>query len=154
MKERRKTPKTRKANIMSKITNAIALSIAIENLSGIPTLNDAQGLNQISDEEKTAVIERLTAMFDSTVKRAESAKNRERKPTPKEIAAQAENAKLIDATFEEMSKHPDFLFECKVIADVMSVSIPKMAHVLASLVSNGKVERIEGKKPNFKVKGE
>ena len=138
---------------MTKITNAIALSIAIENLSGIPTLNDAQGLNQISDEEKTAVIERLTAMFDSTVKRAESAKNRER-PTPKEIAAQAENAKLIDATFEEMSKRPDFLFECKGIADTMGVSVPKMARVLAFLVSAGKVERIEGKKPNFKVKGE
>lgn len=139
---------------MSKITNAIALSIAIENLSGIPTLNDAQGLNQISDEEKVAVIERLTAMFDSTVKRAENAKNRERKPTPKEIAAQAENAKLIGATFEEMSKRPDFLFECKGIADAMGVSVPKMARVLAFLVSAGKVERIEGKKPNFKVKGE
>lgn len=139
---------------MSKITNAVALSIAIENLSGIPTLNDAQGLNQISDEEKTAVIERLTAMFDSTVKRAESAKNRERKPTPKEIAAQAENAKLIDATFEEMSKRPDFLYECKGIADTMGVSVPKMARVLGFLVSAGKVERIEGKKPNFKVKGE
>ena len=139
---------------MTKITNAIALSIAIENLSGIPALNDAQGLNQISDEEKAAVIERLTAMFDSTVKRAENAKNRERKPTPKEIAAQAENAKLIDATFEEMSKRPDFLFECKGIADAMSVSVPKMARVLAFLVSAGKVERIEGKKPNFKVKGE
>ena len=139
---------------MTKITNAVALSIAIENLSGIPTLNDAQGLNQISDEEKVAVIERLTAMFDSTVKRAENAKNRERKPTPKEIAAQAENAKLIDATFEEMNKRPDFLFECKGIADAMGVSVPKMARVLAFLVSAGKVERIEGKKPNFKVKGE
>ena len=139
---------------MTKITNAIALSIAIENLSGIPALNDAQGLNQISDEEKAAVIERLTAMFDSTVKRAENAKNRERKPTPKEIAAQAENAKLIDATFEEMSKRPDFLFECKGIADAMSVSVPKMARVLAFLVNAGKIERIEGKKPNFKVKGE
>ena len=139
---------------MTKITNAIALSIAIENLAGIPTLNDAQGLNQISDEEKTAVIERLTAMFDSTVKRAESAKSREHKPTPKEIAAQAENAKLIDATYEEMSKRPDFLFECKGIADTMGVSVPKMARILTKLVEANKVERIEGKKPNFKVKGE
>ena len=154
MKRTRKSPKNQKGNTMSKITNAVALSIAIENLSNIPTLNDAQGLNQISDEEKAAVIERLTAMFDSTVKRAESAKNRERKPTPKEIAAQAENAKLIDATFEEMSKRPDFLYECKGIADTMGVSVPKMARVLSFLVSAGKVERIEGKKPNFKVKGE
>ncbi len=140
---------------MTKITNAIALSIAIENLSNIPTLNDVQGLNQISDEEKTAVIERLTAMFDSTVRRAEKSKERDRKPTPKEIKAQEENAKLIDATFEEMSKRPDFLYECKMLADAMEVSTPKMAHVLAFLVNCGKIERIEGKKPNFKiVKGE
>lgn len=137
-----------------KMTNAIALSIAIANLSTIPTLNDAQNLNQISDKEKDAVIERLTAMFDTTVKRAESAKNRERKPTAKELAAQAENAKLIDATYAEMSKRPDYLFECKGIADTMGVSVPKMARVLSFLVAAGKVERIEGKKPNFKVKGE
>ena len=139
---------------MSKITNAIALSIAIENLTGIPTLNDAQGLNQISDEEKTAVIERLTAMFDSTVKRAESAKNRERKPTAKELAAKEETAKIAEQTFTVMSERPDFLFECKMLADSVGVSTPKMARVLASLVEVGKVERIEGKKPNFKVKGE
>lgn len=139
---------------MSKITNAIALSIAIENLSSIPTLNDAQGLNQISDEEKAAVIERLTAMFDSTVKRAESAKNRERKPTAKELAAKEETAKIAEQTFTIMSERPDFLFECKMLADSVGVSTPKMARVLASLVEVGKVERIEGKKPNFKVKGE
>ena len=139
---------------MSKITNAIALSIAIENLSSIPTLNDAQGLNQISDEEKAAVIERLTAMFDSTVKRAESAKNRERKPTAKELAAKEETAKIAEQTFTVMSERPDFLFECKMLADSVGVSTPKMARILASLVEVGKVERIEGKKPNFKVKGE
>lgn len=139
---------------MSKITNAIALSIAIENLTNIPTLNDAQGLNQISDEEKTAVIERLTAMFDSTVKRAESAKNRERKPTAKELAAKEETAKITEQTFSVMSERPDFLFECKMLADTVGVSTPKMARILASLVEVGKVERIEGKKPNFKVKGE
>lgn len=139
---------------MSKITNAVALSIAIENLTGIPTLNDAQGLNQISDEEKAAVIERLTAMFDSTVKRAESAKNRERKPTAKELAAKEETAKIAEQTFVVMSERPDFLFECKMLADTVGVSTPKMARILASLVEVGKVERIEGKKPNFKVKGE
>ena len=139
---------------MTKITNAIALSIAIENLTGIPTLNDAHGLNQISDEGKTAVIERLTAMFDSTVKRAESAKNRERKPTAKELAAKEETAKIAEQTFSVMSERPDFLFECKMLADTVGVSTPKMARILASLVEVGKVERIEGKKPNFKVKGE
>lgn len=139
---------------MTKITNAIALSIAIENLTNIPTLNDAQGLNQISDEEKTTVIERLTAMFDSTVKRAESAKNRERKPTAKELAAKEETAKIAEQTFSVMSERPDFLFECKMLADTVGVSTPKMARILASLVEVGKVERIEGKKPNFKVKGE
>lgn len=139
---------------MTKITNAIALSIAIENLSGIPTLNDAQGLNQISDEEKNAVIERLTAMFDSTVKRAETAKNRERKPSAKEIAAKEETAKIAEQTFAVMSERPDFLFECKMLAESVGVSTPKMARILASLVEVGKVERIEGKKPNFKVKGE
>ena len=140
---------------MTKITNAIALSIAIENLSNIPTLNDAQGLNQISDEEKTGVIEGRTAMFDSTVRSAKKTKERDLKPKPKEIKAQEENAKLINATFEEMSKRPDFLYECKMLADAMEVSTPKMAHVLAFLVNSGKVERIEGKKPNFKiVKGE
>lgn len=139
---------------MTKITNAVALSIAIENLIGIPTLNDAQGLNQISDEEKDAVIERLTKMFDTVVKRAEAAKNRERKPTPKELAAQAENEKLVNATYAEICKRPDFLYECKMLADTMYVSTPKMARVLATLVEQGKVERIEGKKPNFKMKGE
>lgn len=137
-----------------KITNAIALSIAIANLSTIPTLNDAQNLNQISDEEKDAVIERLTAMFDTTVKRAETAKNRERKPSAKELAAKEENAKLATATFEHMSERPAFLFECKTLAEDMGVSTPKMARILAGLVEDGKVERIEGKKPNFKVKGE
>ena len=154
-KDKEQVLKTRKATIMTKITNAIALSIAIENLSNISTLNDAQGLNQISDEEKIAVIERLTAMFDSIVKRAEKSKERDRKPTPKEIKAQEENAKLIDATYTEMNKRPDFLYECKMLADTMEVSTPKMAHVLAFLVNCGKVKRIEGKKPNFQiVKGE
>jgi len=139
---------------MTKITNAIALSIAIENLADVPTLNDAQGLNQISEEEKNAVIERLTAMFNSTVKRAETAKTRERKLTPKEIAAQNERKELADATFNRMVERPDFLYECKGLADIMEVSTPRMARILADLVEQGKVERIEGKKPNFKVKGE
>ena len=138
-----------------KITNAFALSVAIANLSNdANALYDNLGVNILSDEDKDAVIERLNKMLETTVKRAESAKTRERKPTPKEIAAQAESAKLIDATFEEMSKRPDFLYGCKGIADTMGVSVPKMAHVLGFLVSAGKVERIEGKKPNFKVKGE
>ena len=74
---------------------------------------------------------------------------------PKEIKAQEENAKLIDATFAHMNERPDFLYECKMLADEMGVSTPKMAHVLGFLVNCGKVKRIEGKKPNFQiVKGE
>ena len=141
-----------------KITNALALSVAIANLSttvdGGAVLYDNNGVNQLSDEDSRAVVERLSKMLETVVNRAEAAKTKERKPTAKEIAAQAETAKLINATFEEMSKRPDFLYECKGIADTMGVSVPKMARVLAFLVNAGKVERIEGKKPNFKVKGE
>lgn len=143
---------------MSKITNANALAIAITNLT-METAEDAviydrDGVTPLSDEETAAVIERLTAMFDTAMKRAETAKNRERKPTAKELAAKEENAKLATATFEHMSERPAFLFECKTLAEDMGVSTPKMARILATLVEDGKVERIEGKKPNFKVKGE
>lgn len=140
---------------MTKITNAVALSIAIANLSSIPTLNDAMGVNQISNEEKDAVIERLSKMIESIVRHAENAKNRERKPTPKELKAQTERQELTTATFNEMNKWPDRLYECKQLAEIMYVSTPKMARILADLVEQSKVRRIEGKKPNFQiVKGE
>ena len=141
-----------------KITNATALASAIANLTMTvndgATLYEGNGVNQFSLEESKEIVNRLTAMLESTIKRAESSKNRERKPTAKELAQKAETAELINRTFDEMSNHPNFLYECKSIADTMGVSVPKMARVLASLVADGKVERIEGKKPNFKVKGE
>ena len=141
-----------------KITNAIALASAIVNLTMTTddgaVLYEGNGINQFSLEESREVIDRLTKMLESTIKRAESSKNRERKPTAKEIAIQEGNARLAQITFEKMSEHPNFLYECKSIADTMGVSVPKMARILATLVADGKVERIEGKKPNFKVKGE
>ena len=137
----------------TKITNTYALSVAIQNLANTG-LYDVNGVNQLSDEDCASVIERLEKMVETNVKRAETAKTRERKPTAKELVAKEETAKLVAKTFEEMTAHPNFLYECKSIAETMGVSTPKMARVLASLVADGKVERIEGKKPNFKVKGE
>ena len=141
-----------------KITNTVALASAIANLTMTTddgaVLYEGNGVNQFSLEESREVIDRLTKMLESTIKRAETAKNRERKPTAREIDAREENAKLAQATFEKMSEQPNFLFECKGIADTMRVSVPKMARILAALVADGKVERIEGKKPNFKVKVE
>ena len=136
-----------------KMTHTYALSVAIRNLS-TSGLYDPQGVNILSEEDCAAVIADLEKMFDTTVKRAESAKNREHKPTPKEIAAKEETAKIAEQTFTVMSERPDFLFECKMLAETVGVSTPKMARILASLVEVGKVERIEGKKPNFKMKGE
>ena len=141
-----------------KITNAIALASAIVNLTMTTddgaVLYEGNGINQFSLEESREVIDRLTKMLESTIKRAESSKNRERKPTAKELAIQEGNARLAQITFEKMNEYPNFLYECKSIADTMGVSVPKMARILATLVADGKVERIEGKKPNFKVKGE
>ncbi len=141
-----------------KITNATALASAIANLTMTvndgATLYEGNGVNQFSLEESKEIVNRLTAMLESTIKRAESSKNRERKPTAKEIAIREGNARLAQITFEKMNEHPNFLYECKSIADTMGVSVPKMARILATLVADGKVERIEGKKPNFKVKGE
>ncbi len=136
-----------------KITNTYALSIALQNLANTG-LYDVNGVNQLSDEDCASVIERLEKMIETNVKRAETAKTRERKPTAKELVAKEETAKLTENTYVEMSAHPNFLYECKGIAETMGVSTPKMARILASLVADGKVERIEGKKPNFKVKGE
>lgn len=125
-----------------KMTHSTALTQAIALLSSDTT-------------DHSEIIQHLTAVRDSLDKRAEKAKSRERKPSPKEIAAQAETARLVEATFEHMSERPDFLFECKPLGEEMSVSTPKMARVLGFLVAAGKVKRIEGKKPTFQVvKGE
>ena len=141
-----------------KITNIVALATAIANLTMTTddgaVLYEGNGVNQFSLEESREVINRLTAMLETAVKRAESSKNRERKPTAKQIAAKAETVELAERTFKEMSDHPNFLYECAGIAETMGISTAKMARVLAILVADGKVERIEGKKPNFKVKGE
>lgn len=126
-----------------KMTHSVALSMAIALL------------NSDTSADRSEIVEHLEALRASLDKRAEHAKERDRKPTPKEIKAQEENAKLIDATFAHMNERPDFLYECKMLADEMGVSTPKMAHVLGFLVNCGKVKRIEGKKPNFQiVKGE
>ena len=141
-----------------KITNAIALATAYTNLSMTvnngATLYGRDGVMLLSHEESREVLEHLCAMLETAIKRAETAKNRERKPTAKQILAKMETVELAERTFKEMSDHPNFLYECAGIAETMGISTAKMARVLASLVADGKVERIEGKKPNFKVKGE
>ena len=141
-----------------KITNAIALATAYTNLSMTvnngATLYGRDGVMLLSHEDSREVLERLFNMLETAIKRAESSKNRERKPTAKQIAAKAETVELAERTFKEMSDHPNFLYECAGIAETMGISTAKMARVLAILVADGKVERIEGKKPNFKVKGE
>jgi len=125
-----------------KMTHSIALSQAIALLSSDST-------------DRSEIIEHLEALRASLDKRAQRSKDTDRKPTPKELKAQAERQELMTATFNEMNKRPDFLYECKMLADTMYVSTPKMAHILADLVEQGKVKRIDGKKPNFQiVKGE
>ena len=141
-----------------KITNAIALATAYTNLSMTvnngATLYGRDGVMLLSHEESQEVLKHLFSMLASAIKRTETAKNYERKPTAKQIAAKAETIELAERTFKEMSDHPNFLYECAGIAETMGISTAKMARVLAVLVADGKVERIEGKKPNFKVKGE
>ena len=125
-----------------KMTHSVALSQAIALLSSDST-------------DRTEIIEHLTALRATLDKRAEHSKGVERKPSKAQIAARAETAKLIDATFDKIVEQPDYLFECKPLAETMGVTTPKMAHVLAALVEQGKVKRIEGKKPTFQmVKGE
>lgn len=125
-----------------KMTHSIALSQAIALLSSDST-------------DRSEIIEHLEALRASLDKRAQRSKDTDRKPTPKELKAQAERQELMTATFNEMNKWPDRLYECKQLAEIMYVSTPKMAHVLGFLVNCGKVKRIEGKKPNFQiVKGE
>lgn len=124
------------------MTHATALSMAIALLASDTT-------------DHSDIIDHLTALRDSLDKRAEKAKSRERKPSAKQIAQREESAKLADATFTVMVEKPDFLYECKPLAEQMGVTTPKMAHLLAALVEQGKVKRIEGKKPTFQVvKGE
>ena len=125
-----------------KMTHSIALSQAIALLSSDST-------------DRSEIIEHLEALRASLDKRAQRSKDTDRKPTPKGLKAQAERQELMTATFNEMNKWPGRLYECKQLAEIMYVSTPKMAHILADLVEQGKIKRIEGKKPNFQVvKGE
>ena len=141
--EEGKPPQTRKGTIMTeKMTHATALTMAIALLATDTT-------------DHSDIIEHLEALRTSLDKRAERAKSSERKPSAKQIAAREESTKLADATFVVMQEKPDFLYECKPLAEQMGVTTPKMAHLLAALVEQGKVKRIEGKKPTFQVvKGE
>jgi len=123
-------------------------------MNHVSALSAAIALLNSDTVEHTEVIEHLEAIKATYEKRALRDKDRDRKPTPKEIALKEENVKLAEATFSAMKGRPNFLFECKALAEQMEVSTPKMSRILASLVADGKVERIEGKKPNFKVKGE
>lgn len=126
-----------------KMTHSVALSMAIALLTSDTTA------------DRSEIVEHLEALRASLGKRAEHAKATERKPSPKEIAAREESVKLAEATFVVMQEKPDFLYECKPLAEQMGVTTPKMARLLAALVGQGKVKRIEGKKPTFQVvKGE
>ena len=126
-----------------KMTHSTALSMAIALLTSDTATDHSE------------IVEHLTALRASLDKRAERAKSTERKPSAKQIAQREESAKLADATFAVMVEKPDFLYECKPLAEQMGVTTPKMAHLLAALVEQGKVKRIEGKKPTFQVvKGE
>ena len=126
-----------------KMTHSVALSMAIALLTSDTTADHSE------------IVEHLDALRASLDKRAEHAKATERKPSPKEIAAREESVKLAEATFTVMQEKPDFLYECKPLAEQMGVTTPKMARLLATLVGQGKVKRIEGKKPTFQVvKGE
>ena len=72
-----------------KMTHSVALSQAIALLS--------------SDSiDRTEIIEHLTALRATLDKRAEHSKGVERKPSKAQIAARAETAKLIDATFDKI----------------------------------------------------
>ena len=126
-----------------KMTHSTALSMAIALLTSDTAADHSE------------IVEHLEALRTSLDKRAERAKSSERKPSAKQIAAREESAKLADATFTMMQEKPDFLYECKPLAEQMGVTTPKMARLLAALVEQGKVKRIEGKKPTFQVvKGE
>jgi predicted Rossmann fold nucleotide-binding protein DprA/Smf involved in DNA uptake len=125
-----------------KMTHATALTMAIALLTS-------------DTADHSDIIEHLEALRASLDKRAERAKSAERKPSAKQMAAREEAAKLAESTFVVMQEKPDFLYECKPLAEQMGVSTPKMARLLAALVEQGKVKRIEGKKPTFQVvKGE
>lgn len=125
-----------------KMTHSSALTMAIALLSSDTT-------------DHSEIIEHLTAVRDSIDKRAEKAKNTERKPSPKQIAeaqARVEEANKVLVKFEQ---EPNRLFGCKELADMFEVSVPKMSRLLGILIEGKQVTRLDGKKPSFQLaKGE
>lgn len=125
---------------MSKMTNINALTYVLEHSDNLPE----------------DVIERVNAMLTTLTKRASSDKTRERKPTAKDIARNAEMEELRKTVVSILSAEPNRLFACKELAEIVGVSTPKMTAVLTSLRKAERVLRSEnkGKDIRWQAKGE
>ena len=113
-----------------KMTNVAALNYVLEHSDTLPT----------------EVVERVVAMKATFEKRADSAKNRERKPSAKEMAHSAEMEELRAKVVALLAAEPNRLFACKELAEMVGVTVPKMSATLTALRKADRVMRTEDAK--------
>lgn len=101
--------------------------------------------------ENTEVAEKLTALRDTLVKRANKAKATDRKPTAKEQAEAQEREAFRAKVADELNANPNREYTCKELAEAFEVSNPKMANALTALVKADKVERLTSATNKSKV---
>lgn len=101
--------------------------------------------------ENAEVAEKLTALRDTLVKRANKAKATDRKPTAKEQAEAQEREAFRAKVADELNANPNREYTCKELAEAFEVSNPKMANALTALVKADKVERLTSATNKSKV---
>lgn len=101
--------------------------------------------------ENAEVAEKLTALRDTLIKRANKAKATDRKPTAKEQAEAQEREAFRAKVADELNANPNREYTCKELAEAFEVSNPKMANALTALVKADKVERLTSATNKSKV---
>lgn len=113
----------------NRITNAYALSYAIERLSDAPA----------------EVIEKLQKQLDQL--------NRKNSAPKKPTAKQTENAAFADAILAALSENPNRLWSItemqKGVDAVAELTNQRISAIVRGLISEGKVKRVEDKRKAF-----
>lgn len=109
------------------------------------TYSEALNFVLINCEIPEDVFERLTTAKATLDKRAENAKNKERKLSPAQQKEQDALMAFRTTVLNAMTAEPNRLWTCSELADQFGVSIPKISAVMKYWVGLDKVVRDGGK---------
>ena len=103
-------------------------------------LNELNGNDLTCD--RAELIEMVQGRLDKHIEQSEKRKNAERKPTAKQLAAQAYDAQLLEALKNELTDE----FQGRMyFAEALEITGPKVSALMKKLIAEGIVEKGEVK---------